>query len=78
MLRAGAFNGGEAAPVTDGIDGVALQCRGRREKVRGEPIWTKRERARSCSLMMVEGGGARAKTREEEGSPVAGADEAGM
>jgi hypothetical protein len=36
MLRAVAFNGGEAAPVTDDIDGVALQCQGRREKVRGE------------------------------------------
>jgi hypothetical protein len=29
MLRAAAFNGGEAAPVADDIDGVALQCRGR-------------------------------------------------
>jgi hypothetical protein len=37
----------------------------------------RRERARSCSLMMAEGGGARAETQEEEGSPVAGADEAG-
>jgi hypothetical protein len=26
MLWAAAFNGGEAAPVTDDIDGVALQC----------------------------------------------------
>jgi hypothetical protein len=33
MLRA--FNGGEAAPVMDGIDGVALQCQGKREKVKG-------------------------------------------
>jgi hypothetical protein len=35
MLRVAAFNGSEAAPVTDDIDGVALWCRGRREKVRG-------------------------------------------
>jgi hypothetical protein len=45
MLRAVAFNSGEASPVTDDIDGVALQCWGRREKVRGESIWTI-ERAR--------------------------------
>jgi hypothetical protein len=38
MLRAVAFNSGEVAPVMDDIDGVALQCRGRREKVRGESI----------------------------------------
>jgi hypothetical protein len=31
--------------VMDDVDGVALQCRGRREKVRGEFIWTERERA---------------------------------
>jgi hypothetical protein len=35
MLRAAAFNGGEAALVTNDVDSVALQCRGRREKVRG-------------------------------------------
>jgi hypothetical protein len=35
MLRVAAFNGSEAALVTDDIDGVALRCRGRREKVRG-------------------------------------------
>jgi hypothetical protein len=29
-------NGGEAAPVMDDVDGVALQCRGRRKKVRDE------------------------------------------
>jgi hypothetical protein len=40
-----ASGGGEAAPVTDDIDGVALQCRGRREKGRGESIWMERERA---------------------------------
>jgi hypothetical protein len=45
MLQAVAFNGSEAAPGMDGVDGVALQCRGRREKVTGESIWTKRERA---------------------------------
>jgi hypothetical protein len=45
MHRAVAFNGGEAALVTDDVDGVALQCWGRREKVRSEPIWTERERA---------------------------------
>jgi hypothetical protein len=38
MLRAATFNDGEAAPVTDDVDGVALQCRGRREMVRGESI----------------------------------------
>jgi hypothetical protein len=31
-----ASGGGEAAPVTDDIDVVALQCQARREKVRGE------------------------------------------
>jgi hypothetical protein len=45
LTRAAAFNGGEAAPVMDDVDGVALQCQGRREKVRGESIWTERERA---------------------------------
>jgi hypothetical protein len=44
MLRAVAFNGDEAALVMDDIDGVALQCRGRREKVRVESIWMERER----------------------------------
>jgi hypothetical protein len=34
MLRAAAFNGGEAAPVMDDVDGVALQCWGKKEKVR--------------------------------------------
>jgi hypothetical protein len=29
----------------DDIDGVALQCRERREKVRGESNWMKREHA---------------------------------
>jgi hypothetical protein len=47
MLRAATFNGGEAAPVMDDVDGVALQCQGRREKVRGESIWMERESARS-------------------------------
>jgi hypothetical protein len=36
-----------------------------------------RQRARSCSLIMADDGGARAGTREEEGSPVVGAGEAG-
>jgi hypothetical protein len=45
MRRAAAFNGGEAALVTDDVDSGALQCRGRREKVRGESIWMERERA---------------------------------
>jgi hypothetical protein len=31
----------------------------------------------SCSPIMADSGDARAGTREEEGSPVAGADEAG-
>jgi hypothetical protein len=53
MLWAAVFNGCEAAPVTDGVDGVALQCRGRREKVRGEPIWMERERA----VMLTDDGG---------------------
>jgi hypothetical protein len=44
MLRAATFIGGEGAPVTDDVDGVALQCWGRRETVRGESIWTERER----------------------------------
>jgi hypothetical protein len=46
MLRAAAFVGGEGAPVMDDIDGVALQCRERSEKVRGDSIWIERERAR--------------------------------
>jgi hypothetical protein len=53
MLRAVAFNGGEAAPVTDDIDDVALQCRGRRQKVRGESIWMERERA----VVLTDNGG---------------------
>jgi hypothetical protein len=36
-----------------------------------------RESAQSCSPIMADGGSARAGTREEEGSPVAGAGEAG-
>jgi hypothetical protein len=44
MLQVSAFNGGKVAPVTDDVDGVDLQCWGRRDKVRGEPIWTERER----------------------------------
>jgi hypothetical protein len=44
MLRAAAFNSGEAAPMTDDVDGVTVQCWGRREKVRGESIWMERKR----------------------------------
>jgi hypothetical protein len=36
-----------------------------------------RERARSCSPIMANDDGAWVGTREEEGSPVAGAGEAG-
>jgi hypothetical protein len=36
---------GEAAPVMDDADGLALQCWGRREKVRGESIWSETESA---------------------------------
>jgi hypothetical protein len=36
LTRAAAFNGGEVAPVMDDVDGVALQCRGRRKKVRDQ------------------------------------------
>jgi hypothetical protein len=53
MLQAAAFNGGEAALVMDDGDGVALQCRGRREKVRGEPIWMERERV----VVLTDNGG---------------------
>jgi hypothetical protein len=53
MLRAAAFNGGEAAPVMDDVNGVALQCRGRREKVRGESIWMERE----CAVVLTDNGG---------------------
>jgi hypothetical protein len=53
MIQAAAFNGGEAAPMTDDIDSVALQCRGRRGKVRGESIWMERERA----VMLTDNGG---------------------
>jgi hypothetical protein len=45
MLRAAAFIAREGVPVMDDIDGAALQCRGGREKVRGESIWTEREHA---------------------------------
>jgi hypothetical protein len=55
MLRAVAFNSGEAAPVTDDIDGGTLQCRGRREKVRGESIWMERERI----VVLTDNGGRR-------------------
>jgi hypothetical protein len=76
MLRAAASNGGEAASVMDVSVGVAQQCRGRREKVRVSKFgW--RESAWSCSSMMADGGGARARTREEEGSLVAGASKTG-
>jgi hypothetical protein len=34
MLQAAAFNGGEATPMMDDVDGVALQCWGRREEMR--------------------------------------------
>jgi hypothetical protein len=71
-----AFNGGEPALVMNDVDGVALQCQGWREKVRGEPFG-RRESAQSCSSMMADGGGARVGTREEVGSPVVGAGEAG-
>jgi hypothetical protein len=49
------FNGGETTPVTDEVDGVAQQCWGRREKVRGESIWTERERA----VVLTDNGGWR-------------------
>jgi hypothetical protein len=53
MLRAVTFNGGEASPVMDDVDGVGLQCRGRREKVRGESIWMERER----TVVLTDNGG---------------------
>jgi hypothetical protein len=55
MLRAAAFNGGEAALVTDDVDGVALQCWGMRKKVRDESIWTERER----TVVLTDNGGRR-------------------
>jgi hypothetical protein len=55
MLRAMAFNGSEAALVMYDVDGVALQCRGRREKVRGESICTKRE----CAVVLTDNSGWR-------------------
>jgi hypothetical protein len=55
MLRAVTFNGGEASPVMDDVDGVGLQCRGRREKVRGESIWMERE----CAVVLTDNGGRR-------------------
>jgi hypothetical protein len=55
MLQVEAFNGGEAASMMDDVDGVALQCRGRREKVRGESIWTEREHA----VILSDNGGRR-------------------
>jgi hypothetical protein len=53
MLRAAAFTNGEGTPVMDGVDGVALQCWGRRENVRGESIWTERKSA----LVLTDKGG---------------------
>jgi hypothetical protein len=53
MLQAAAFNGCKVAPVTDDVDGVDLQCWRRRDKVRGEPIWTERERA----IILTDDGG---------------------
>jgi hypothetical protein len=55
MLRVAVFNGGEAAPVTDAVNGMALQCWGRREKVSGEPIWMEREHA----VVLTDDGGRR-------------------
>jgi hypothetical protein len=49
------LSAGEATPVTDDVDVVALQCRGRREKVRGEPIWTGRE----CVVVLTDDDGRR-------------------
>jgi hypothetical protein len=55
MLQAVAFNGSEAAPVLDDVDGMELQCRGRREKERGEPIWMERE----SEVVLTDDGGHR-------------------
>jgi hypothetical protein len=55
MLQVAAFNGGEAAPVMDDIDGVALQCWGKREMVRDESVWTERERV----IVLTDNGGWR-------------------
>jgi hypothetical protein len=66
MLQAAAFSGGEAAPMMDDIDGVALQCWGRREEMRDESVWTEKERAvmltddggrQQCSCRIRRGGG---------------------
>jgi hypothetical protein len=77
MLRVAPFNGSEAAPVTDDIDGMALQCRRRREKVTGESIWTEREHA----VVLTDNGRRRrcssGNQRGQGGSLVAGAGEAG-
>jgi hypothetical protein len=55
MLWAVAFNGDEATPMMDDVDGVALQCWGRRENVRGESIWMEREHA----VVLTDNGGRR-------------------
>jgi hypothetical protein len=70
MLRVvAAFNGGEAAPVTDDINGVALQCQVRREKMRGESIWVERE----CAVMLTDNGGPqRCSGRNLRGGEVSG------
>jgi hypothetical protein len=67
MLRAAAFNGGEAALVMDDVDGMALQCQGRREKVRGESIWTERERP---VVLTDNGGRRRCSDRNQRGGGV--------
>jgi hypothetical protein len=71
MLRAVAFNGGEAALMMDDVDSVALQCWGRREKVRGEPIWTERERERVV-VLTYDGGRRRCSGWNQSGRGVSG------
>jgi hypothetical protein len=63
MLQATAFNGGEAALVMDDVDGVALQCWRRREKVRGESIRTERER----KVVLTDDGRSRRRGRAGSG-----------
>jgi hypothetical protein len=69
MLGAATFISGEVASVMDDVNGVSLQCWGRREKVRGESIWIERERA---VVLIDDGGWWRCSGENQRGGGVSG------
>jgi hypothetical protein len=69
MLGAATFISGEVASVMDDVNGVSLQCWGRREKVRGESIWIERERA---VVLIDDGGWWRCSGGNQRGGGVSG------